>query len=127
MVNGGGGQQDPIVERLIRLEVEIKASNERAAAEMAAYNRRIDDTNQRIAENVNLLMEVIRETNRETNQRITDLARQNAEGSKEINDRIDRLEVRVDSMIGRIDKLFYVMIGVGTAVIATLVAGQIAG
>ncbi len=127
MVNGGGGQQDPIVERLIRLEVEIKASNERAAAEMAAYNRRIDDTNQRIAENVNLLMEVIRETNRETNQRITELARQNAEDNKEINDRIDRLEVRVDSMIGRIDKLFYVMIGVGTAVIATLVAGQIAG
>ena len=52
--------------------------------------------------------------NEETNQRID-----------ATNQRIDRLDDRYDKMIGRMDKLFYTMIGLGAAVIASLVAGQI--
>ena len=59
--------------------------------------------------------------NEETNQRI-DATNQRIDAT---NQRIDRLDDRYDKMIGRMDKLFYTMIGLGAAVIASLVAGQI--
>ena len=127
MVNGGGTPQDPIVERLIRLEIEMKAANERSEAHFEALTQRYDAqmaaSNQRVTDVMNLLMESIRQTNErisETNQRIDTAAQDSKEEFARLHRRLDR----VDS---RIDKLFYVMIGVGAAVIATLVAGQIMG
>lgn len=109
MVNGGG-QQDPIVERLIRLELEMKAGNERSdarfealaaqfEAQMAATNQRVADaintmqeanreTNQRVTDAINMLMEVIREASRETNQRIAETDQRITETNRETNQRI---------------------------------------
>ena len=42
-----------------------------------------------------------------------------------LDDRYDKLIDRVDKLGERMDKLFYTMIGLGAAVIASLVAGQI--
>ena len=67
-----------ILDRLIRLETLVEASNE-------STNARIDDTNRGVA----------------------------------------RLSERMDKLSERMDKLFYTMIGLGVAVIASLVAGQI--
>ena len=68
-------------------------------------NQRLDETNRRVDE---------------TNGRIGRL-----------EDRVGRLEDRVEQMdarsTSRMDKLFYTMIGLGVAVIATLVAGQVVG
>ena len=50
----------------------------------------------------------------ETNQRID-----------ETNREVARLSERVDKLNERMDKLFYTMIGLGVAVIAALVTGQI--
>ena len=88
-----------ILDRLIRLETLVQAGNEETQRRIEATNQRIDDTNERIGD---------------THRRIDDT-----------NERIDRLDERYDKMIGRMDKLFYTMIGLGAAVIASLVAGQI--
>ena len=81
-----------ILDRLIRLETLVEASNESTNARIDDTNRRIDDTNRRIDD-----------TNRE----------------------VARLSERMDKLSERMDKLFYTMIGLGAAVIASLVAGQI--
>ncbi len=62
------------------------------------------------------------------NTHIEEAARRGEETNRRIdetNQRIDRLDDRYDKMIGRMDKLFYTMIGLGVAVIASLVTGQI--
>ena len=74
-----------ILDRLIRLETLVEASNESTNARIDDTNRRIDDTNREVA----------------------------------------RLSERVDKLGERMDKLFYTMIGLGAAVIASLVVGQI--
>ena len=95
-----------ILDRLTRLET-LAVENSRQ------INERIDATNQRI-DNINL---AINQRIDDTNARIT-----------ESNERLARLDARMDSMearsTSRMDKLFYTMIGLGAAVIASLIAGQ---
>ena len=115
-----------ILDRLTRVE-----------AATAENGRRIDETNQRITEQGNLLLEAIRqvsernaeaiaqarEESREANAQAREENRatnaQAREESREANARIDRLTARVD-------RLFYAIIGVGAAVVATLAATQFA-
>ena len=120
--NGGGGQQDPIVERLIRLELEIKASNERTEARLSASDQRLTDA-------INLIVESIRQTNQRidaTNERIDTTNQRIDTVNDTINARIDtqtenlRREFRSD-----FNKLFYTVLGMGAAIIATVVTTQI--
>ena len=63
--------------------------------------------------------------------RLEALAEETNRRVDETNRRVDRLEDRVEQMdarsTSRMDRLFYTMIGLGVAVIATLVAGQVVG
>ena len=141
MVSNGGGQQDPIVERLIRLELEIKASNERSEERLAASNQRLTDA-------INLIVESIRQTNQridETNQRITETNQRIEDTNRRIEDtnrRIDDTNNRIDDTNGRLDtqtenlrrefrsdfnKLFYTVLGAGAAIIVTVVTAQLFG
>ena len=99
MVNGGGTPQDPIVERLIRLEIEMKAANERSEAHFEALTQRYDAqmaaSNQRVTDVMNLLMESIRQTNEgisETNQRIDTAAQDSKEEFARLHRRLDRVD-----------------------------------
>ena len=65
-------------------------------------NRRIDETNQRIVE---------------TNQRIVETNQRIVESNQATNQRLDRQE-------GRTDKVFWAIVGFGTAIFAVMVAGQ---
>ena len=85
-----------ILDRLVSVETLLKTHMEETARRFDETNRRIDETNQRITD-----------TNEATNRRI------------------DRMEDLYDRLNGRIDRLFYTMMGLGAAVIASLVAGQI--
>ena len=58
----------------------------------------------------------------ETNQRITEA---NEATNRRIDRMEDRMEDRYERLNSRMDRLFYTMIGLGVAVIASLVAGQI--
>ncbi len=101
MTNDYIAQQSEIVERLTRMEVQTAASNQR-----------IDDTNHRITETANMLLEAIRETNQraaETNQRVD-----------ETNNRLDR---QVAELRREFNKLTYLILGTGAAVIATVIGG----
>ena len=85
MVTSGETQLSEIVERLIRLEVEVAGNNKR----LDDTNVRIGETNARITETTNLLLEAIRENSRqiaETNRRIA-----------ESNRRIDESNRRIDT------------------------------
>ena len=112
MTNDYIAQQSEIVERLTRMEVQTAASNQR-----------IDDTNHRITETANMLLEAIRETNQrisETNQRVA-----------ETNQRVDESNDRHDRQITELrrefradfNKLTYLILGTGAAVIATVIGG----
>ena len=85
-----------ILERLTRLETLVGASN-----------TRIDDTNKRI-DDTNAL---VRASTEETNRRIDALSLESAR--------------RFDQLTARMDRLFYTMLGLGAAIIAALVAGQV--
>ncbi len=87
MTNGDGAQQSTVVERLIRLEVQTSANN------------------QRITENTNILLEAIRETNRRVD---------------ETNNRLDR---QVTELRREFNKLTFLILGTGAAVIATIIGG----
>ena len=96
MVNGGGGQQDPIVERLIRLELELKAGNQRTEARFEALTQHFETqmaaSNQRVTDAINAMAEANRtmaEANRETNQRVTDAINTMAEANRETNQRVN--------------------------------------
>ena len=103
-----------ILERLTRLEALVVAHQEET-------NRRLDDVNRQFGEVNQRFGEVNRRID-ETNQRID-------ETNRRVDQRVDRLEDRVENldarMTSRMDKLFYTMIGLGAAVIASLVAAQI--
>ena len=83
-----------ILDRLIRLEAEV-----------AANNRRLDDTNERITE---------------TNGRID-----------KTNERIDRTNTRLDNQAlenrREFNKLLYLILGTGAAIIATVLATNLFG
>ena len=143
--NGGGGQQDPVVERLIRLELEIKASNERSEARLDRMNEQTNErlaaSNQRLTDAINLIVESIRQTNQridETNQRIDETNRRIDETNRRIeetNNRIDDANNRTDTLTENLrrefrsdfNKLFYTVLGAGAAVIVTVVTAQLFG
>ena len=89
-----------ILDRLISLETLLKSHIEETARGFDETNQRIDETNQRITD-----------ANNATNQRID-----------RVEDRVERLDTRMTDWV---DKLFYTLIGVGTAVAAAVIAGQI--
>ena len=96
-----------MLDRLISVETLLKTHMEETARRFDETNRRIDETNQRITE---------------TNQRITET---NEATNRRIDRMEDRMEDRYERLNSRMDRLFYTMIGLGVAVIASLVAGQI--
>ena len=122
-----------ILDRLTRVE-----------AATAENGRRIDDTNQRITELGNLLLEAIRQVSernaeaiRQVSERNAEAIRQNAEAiaqareeSREANAQAREenraTNARIDRLAARVDRLFYAIIGVGAAVVATLAATQFA-
>ena len=107
MVTSGETQLSEIVERLIRLEVEMVANN------------------QRFSEITNLLMEAIRENNRQ-------IGESNAQIS-ETNARIDETNRRIDTQgenlrrefRGDFNKLALLVMVTGATAIAAVVAAQI--
>ena len=102
-----------ILDRLIRLETLVEANQQETNNRIDDVNRRIDDVNRRI-DDVNARIE---ESNRATNARIE-------ESNNATNARIDRLDDRYDKISVRLDRLFYTLIGLGVAIVGALVAGQ---
>ena len=105
-----------ILDRLIRLETLIEATNQR----LDDTNNRIDETNQRIDE-----------TNRridETNRRIDDL-------TQSVNQRIDDTNARTDTQTENLRREFrsdfnrqtFLILGFGAALIASVVTTAIFG
>ena len=86
-----------ILDSLIRLETEGRATNQR----IEDTNKRIEDTNKRIDD---------------TNSRID-----------ETNQRIGATNQTVERLSGRVDKLFYTLVALGAGVIAALTAALVTG
>ncbi len=93
-----------ILDSLIRLETEGRATNQR----IEDTNRRIEDTNRRIED---------------TNKRIDDTNSR----IDETNERIGATNLTVDRLSGRVDKLFYTLVALGAGVIAALTAALVTG
>ena len=106
-----------ILDRLTRLEAESAAT----ATRIDDTNKRIDETNARITE-TNMR---ITESNAETNARIAESNTRIAENNARIDDLTHASTRNFDRLTSRMDKLFYTIIALSTAVIVSLVTGQI--
>ena len=99
-----------ILERLVRLETLVGANAEETNRRIDDTNKRIDDTNKRIDE---------------TNKRIDETNARITENTTRIDSLSHQSARQFDQLTARIDRLFYTIIGLGAAVIAALVAGQV--
>ena len=105
-----------ILDRLIRLETLLEGHIRETHQRFDATNQRIDDTNARIGD---------------TNQRITETNRQVAATNGRIdgtNERLDKqgTELRREFR-SEFNKLLYVVLGTGAAIIATVLATNLFG
>ena len=102
-----------ILDRLIKLETLVEGHIRETNQRFDATNQRIDDTNRRIGD---------------TNQRITETNGQ----IKETNQGIDRTNTRLDNreieeFRRESNRLVYVILGTGAAIIATVVTTNLFG
>lgn len=104
-----------ILDSLIRLETEGRATNQRIVDMHQALDQRIEDTNKRI-DDTNKRIEDTNKRIDDTNSRID-----------ETNQRIGATNQTMDRLSGRVDKLFYTLVALGAGVIAALTAALVTG
>ena len=105
-----------ILDRLTRLETLAVENNRQ-------INERIDATNQQLA-NLSNRVDHLSERVDLLSERVTRVEERLDQLDKRLDRVEDRLERLEDRSTSRMDKLFYTMIGLGAAVIASLIAGQ---
>lgn len=111
-----------ILDSLIRLETEGRATNQRIVDMHQALDQRVDDTNKRI-EDTNKRIDDTNKRIEDTNKRIDDTNSR----IDETNQRIGATNQTMDRLSGRVDKLFYTLVALGAGVIAALTAALVTG
>ena len=111
-----------ILDRLTRVEAATSENGRR----IDDTNKRIDDTNHRITETTNLLLEAIRQVSERSAEAIAQVREENREANAQAREENRATNARIDRLTARVDRLFYAIIGVGAAVVATLAATQFA-
>ena len=98
----------------------LEATTEALRAGQEEIKESLRETNRRIEETSRETNRRIEETSRETNRRIEEL-------SRESNRRFDEMTRRNDDANRRIDRLYYAVIGMGSALIIAVLASNFLG